>query len=645
MLLKYDFAAETLELKTHLNVPANLESLDSMFPELDAIILTSKDPFISEYVPLSNNPRFGVTGFTGSVGDAVVLSKKLRTEVQKTTGTKLRPVALFVDGRYHLQADQETGQSSVENGETPLVQVMKLDVEPNLESGVQKFLFEQAPLQGRKLRVGIDYERTSVAALERYLAAAKAVGAQMFHIKGETVLEALRLKGWSVNRPIFGLPESSTGRTIQKILSSLSKDIQTTFGTRNVIHVTAATDDAAFLLNARGYHLPHTASFLAYTFFYKNELVLYLPASSSACEVRLDPATFGEFVITVVRDSEKELDQKLKAMVKDSKPAVIAFNGAAMNALLPSKLQKLFGGAQNPTLKMASDYRWVLKTRAQKTPQEMESIRKAFIKSSRAIAKTLRWGKTESQNRNVSEVDLAHYLHQAYGEEGAVTLSFKTISGAGANSAIVHYSHPSKTTFFEKGSLALLDSGAYYEDGFCTDCTRGFFVGGNGSAVLPQPWQKDIYTTTLKAAIQVFLKPVDAKWSGKEVDALIRGQVKAAGYDYMHGTGHGIGIHVHEEGIRLSTLSIYPQSAHACVSVEPGIYLTGQGGVRVENVALLQPTQTAQGPAYEYENVVFVGYDWDLIDLQKLTPEEKQYLKAYEAKCAELGTTLTACPL
>ena len=110
----------------------------------------------------------------------------------------------------------------------------------------------------------------------------------------------------------------------------------------------------------------------------------------------------------------------------------------------------------------------------------------------------------------------------------------------------------------------------------------------------------------------------------------------------MHGTGHGIGIHVHEEGIRLSTLSIYPQSPYACVSVEPGIYLQGKGGVRVENVALLIPEGSSH---YRYENVAFVGYDWDLIDLDKLTNEEKVYLKAYEAKCRELGTELVSCPL
>ncbi|MBS1958620.1 MAG: M24 family metallopeptidase [Bdellovibrionales bacterium] len=628
MILKYDFAPDALENKTPLNVAANLETLDTTFPDLDAIVLTSKDPFISEYVPLSNNPRYGVSGFTGSIGDAVYFTKRART-----VAPALKPVALFVDGRYHLQADNET--------DSKLVDVVKLDVQPNIEAGIHKTLFANPSLKpltasGKQLKVGIDYERTSVAELTRFEESAKKAGAQLFHVKGETVLQALRLKGWVVSRPIFGLPESATGRTVEKVLNGLAADLKATFKTEEVIHVTAATDDAAFLMNARGYHLPHVASVMAYTFFYKNELVVYLPSSSKDSEVDLDPATYGEFAVTVIRDNEKELDGKLKALVHEAPLAAIAFNGAAMNALLPSKLKRLF-----PKAEMKADYTYLLRTRARKTEAEMQSIRQAFIRSSRAIAKTLRWGKSESQTRKVSEVDLADYLYKAYGEEGAVALSFKTISGSGPNSAIVHYSTPSKTQYFELGNLALLDSGAYYSEGFCTDCTRGFFVGSRDGSVKPASWQKEIYTATLKSAIQVFIKPVDSNLTGKEVDAIIRGKVKDAGYDYMHGTGHGIGIHVHEDGIRLSTLSPYAQSPYACVSVEPGIYLKDQGGVRVENVALLQP----HGKTYEYENVVFVGYDWDLVDIAKLTPDEKKYLKSYEDQCGKLGTQLTACPL
>ena len=614
MILKYDFSPHAFA-KSFAPLKESLAGLEQQFKNFDAIVLTSKDPFISEYVPLENNPRFGATRFTGSVGDAIYF-----TETFRAKNPDLKSVALFVDGRYHLQADNESNPE--------LVEVVKLDVEPNIESGVQKYL---SKFKG--IKIGIDFERTSVAALARYQETSAEAGNSLTHISGDAVLKALKLPGWVVNRPIFSLKEEATGRSIATTLKGLSSDMQAKAGHSEVLHVTATTDDAAFLLNARGYHLPHHSSILAYTFFLKNELIVFLPASSKDCPVKLDESQLGAYNVTFLQDSLPAL----KNILKRHKVKQVFFNGSAMNALLPSLIHEIY-----PDAAVDSHYTWVLKTRARKTPEEMNSIRSSFLKSSKAIAKTLKHGKSESQRRDFSEVELAEFLHLAFKEEGATGLSFKTISGAGPHSAIVHYSTPSETSYFEKGMLALLDCGAYYQEGFATDTTRGFFVGGGNSNRLPEPWQKEIYTTTLKSAIQVFIKPVDASLSGKEVDAMIRGQVQAAGYDYLHGTGHGIGIHVHEDGIRLSTLSTYPQSPYAFVSVEPGIYLKDKGGVRVENAAFLIPEGETH---YQYENVVFVGYDWDLIDIEKLTPEEKTYLKEYEAKCKKLGTELTVCPL
>ena len=614
MNLKYDFAPPAASIVAYGTTDA-LERLDSQVRELDALVLTSKDPFLSEYVPRENNPRFGATRFSGSVGDAIYFSKRFR---QSKPG--LKPLMLFVDGRYHLQADQET--------DSTLVEVVKLDVEPNIESGVQKAIVAQ----GVK-KLGLDFERTSLAALGRYRETLKGVSGELISVEGPGILKALGLPGWSTDRPVFSLEEAHTGRTLSKNLRALTLAMNERTGDTDSLHLSVATDDAAFLLNARAYHLPHLASILAYTFLCKNELIVFLPECSKNAPVSLDGTQFGEFRVTVIRDSLPELKRELaKHTVK-----TIFFHSATVNGLLPTLASDLF-----PEARVVSDFNWVLKTRARKTPEEMVSIRSAFIRSSRAIARTLRFGKKECQIRKLSELELAQHLKTSYAEEGAVALSFSTISGAGGNSAIVHYSNPSSEHCFDPGKLALLDSGAYYDNGFCTDCTRGFFAGGSDSGMRPDAWQVEIYTATLKSAIQPFLSPLDAALSGKEVDAWVRSKVKDAGYDYLHGTGHGIGIHVHEEGIRLSTLSIYPQSEYACVSVEPGIYLKDKGGVRVENVALLIPEGSSR---YRYENVVFVGYDWDLIDLSRLSDAEKKYLKEYEEKCRELGTTLTPCPL
>jgi Xaa-Pro aminopeptidase len=614
MILKYDFAPDQSR-RVLVPLEESLKGLERVYADFDAVILTSKDPFLSEYVPLENNPRFGATRFTGSVGDAIYFTAKFR---KAHPGAKA--VALFVDGRYHLQADQETNPEFVE--------VVKLDVEPNIEAGVLKTL---SGFQG--LKVGIDFERTSASGLLRYEEMIRSKGGTLVHLDGTRTLQVLGLPGWKVNRPLFSVEEKHSGRTLAKNFRALTLAMRERSEKGETLHVTATTDDAAFLLNARAYHLPHTASMLAYTFLVKNEVVVYLPAASKDCEIRLDPKQAGEFHLHVVRDSVPEL----KRILGTHRVSRIFYNGSAMNGLLPSLLSELF-----PEAETDANFKWVLETRTRKTVEEMISIRTAFIRSSRAIAKTLRFAKSEAPKRRLTEVELADTLYRNYGEEGAVALSFKTISGAGPNSAIVHYSTPSREHAFTSGSIGLLDSGAYYEEGYCTDCTRGFFSGGGKSGVRPEPWQKEIYTAALKAGISVFLGPVDPALSGKQVDELVRSKVREAGYDYLHGTGHGIGIHVHEEGIRFSTLSVYPQSPYACVSVEPGIYLKDKGGVRIENVVFLIP-----GPdgAYRFENLVHVGYDWDLVDLDRLTEQEKTHLKAYEARCRELGTELMECPL
>ncbi len=584
----------------------------SLIAEMDAVILTSKDPFMSEYVPLSNHHRYAVTGFTGSTGDCIYWSESFR---------KLHPqqkaVSLLVDGRYHLQADLETSAD--------LVEVVKLD----LQSGVESTLLGRlGSFQG--LRIAVDPERISKGSLDALKKVIQRGNHELHFLKGDTLLEALRLPGWKVDRPIFSLGVEVTGRRVSAILDELNEAMSVAAnGSRECLNFTCAADDAAFLFNARGYHTPNHASILAYTFLYQHEVILFLPLASAECPVNLDPNVLGQYHLTVIRNDMNALKLKLSSFAVNH----VFYHAGGMNGLLPTVVSEIF-----PAAKVQDQWSWIIEKRVRKTPEEVRSIQSAFLKSSAVIAKTLRYGKKETLTRKVSELELSQYLYQAYAEAGATSLSFSTICGAGANSAIVHYSQASADAYFNAGDMALLDSGAYYAEGFCTDCTRGFFVGTGK----PQAWQIEIYTLTLKAAISVLMNPVPKKLNGREVDHVVRSVIKSAGYDYLHGTGHGVGIHVHEEGIRFSSFSSYPQTPDACVSVEPGIYLNGQGGVRIENIVFVRDKDQDH---YQFENCVYVGYDWDLIDLDRLTPQEKEYLKHYEAQCKALGTQLMECPL
>ncbi|NDG84419.1 MAG: M24 family metallopeptidase, partial [Proteobacteria bacterium] len=420
MKFKYDFGADSAGPALPV-LAESLDRLDAVANGLDAVVLTSKDSFISEYVPKENSLRFGATRFTGSVGDAVYFTESFRSR-----NANLKPLMLFVDGRYHLQADQEADSS--------LVSVVKLDVEPNIESGVQRAL---SAFSG--IKIGMDFERASVAGLASYRRSTASHGASLHHLDGAALLQALGLPGWTVTRPVFSISKAATGRTLASNLEALARAMKDASGNDRNLHVTATADDAAFLLNARAFHTPNHASILAYTFFAGRELALFFPACSKDSPVELDPSQTGNFRVTVIRDSIPEL----KTWIKNQAVTQVFFNASAMNAFLPEMVKEL-----HPEAAVREDFNWVLKTRARKTPEEMDSIRSAFLRSSRAIAATLRWGKAESLKRKLSEWELADHLSDAYVAEGATSLSFSTISGAGANSAIVHYSKPSKTEFF-----------------------------------------------------------------------------------------------------------------------------------------------------------------------------------------------------
>ena len=378
--------------------------------------------------------------------------------------------------------------------------------------------------------------------------------------------------------------------------------------------------------------MPFNSSILAYTFTVGMRTVVFLPNGIAECP--WDVAPERGVAVEVVRGNVQALAASLRAL---GPVDAILFSGAQSNAWLPTFAENVW-----PAAKIVDDFDAITVLRAQKTEQEKLAMRDAFLRSSRAIARTLRWLKTAPESENISEGLLSRRIISEYIAEGAVELSFSSIAATAGNGAIVHYGAASDRKKVEFGHLVLLDSGAYYESGFATDCTRVAFRGRAGIA--PEAWQQDIYTVTLKAFLGGMMAEFPETDTGAQVDARVRDVCKANGYDYGHGTGHGIGIHVHEGGHRISPASTIPMMLNGAVSVEPGIYLAGKGGVRLENVVLVQRSEKTAGN-FSFENILWVGFDWDLIDVSRLTEAEKAWLKNYESKCESLGTAVTKCPL
>lgn len=210
---------------------------------------------------------------------------------------------------------------------------------------------------------------------------------------------------------------------------------------------------------------------------------------------------------------------------------------------------------------------------------------------------------------------------------GAVDNSFNTIAAFGPNASIIHYSDPSNTVVAKPGEFILFDSGALYESGFSTDTTRTFVCGG-----APSPKHKQIYTLVLKGLLQCQYAIFPEGTPGSSLDMLARQPLYRAGYDYAHGTGHGVGISVHEGGAGISSRYTKALREGNLVSIEPGIYLPGFGGVRLENVALVKKHPELNGMLC-FESLVKVPFEKDLIDFNLLNSDEVKWLEHYHSLC------------
>ena len=236
----------------------------------------------------------------------------------------------------------------------------------------------------------------------------------------------------------------------------------------------------------------------------------------------------------------------------------------------------------------------------------------------------------------LSEACVKERLEADYTASGALGLSFSTIAGVGANSSVIHFSQSSKEREIKASEIVLVDSGVYYEAGLATDTTRTFLSYGEAL-----PWQKEIYTLVLKGLIQVSKARFPVGTWGAQADALARAPIREAGFDYSHGTGHGVGILVHEGGYRLTPTSTMPLVPGVVGSLEPGIYLPGKGGVRLENVVIVELCPD-DSKMVQFRPLTWVGFDHRLINHAWLDPKEMEWLKNYEGECARLGTLFVA---
>jgi Xaa-Pro aminopeptidase len=547
---------------------------------LNSLYIPSFDLYLSEYVPLEDCPRYFVSGFTGSVAEVLLTPNKNY---------------LFVDGRYHEHAALECDPSIV-------------DVVP-CPYGVSNFdaLIKKANQAGGTL--GIFSSRTPYSS---YKILNSSMKLKLFN--ENTINGLFSFPGNSTNGVIKRIPDSISGQSTLQKLEELVDGGQACF--------VSATDSIAWLSNCRGYQFPYMASFKAKALGLNGELHLFVPSKDRVSKELLQ---VKELHFHLLADLEKVLQEKLKNVEE------IIVDPLSINTqdhrFLKGLLEEEVHEKEN----------FVVKKQSLKNSCEMKHIEYSFNKSNQVIFNSLTWLKNRvSKKDKVTELDFFNTTNKFYKEAGALGNSFNTIAGSGANSSIIHYKTPSPQKDIVDGELVLLDSGAYYEGGYATDTTRTIISGGEATKE-----QTRMFTLVLKG----WLKAMNAEFPegtiGSEIDALARGPINEAGHDYSHGTGHGIGVHVHEGGYSITPTSkvILKEGAHG--SIEPGLYFPGIGGVRIENTVFIEAHPQME-KMLRFKNLVWIGMDPKLIDLALLDVEEKKLLKDYEIKCREVGLSFGA---
>jgi Xaa-Pro aminopeptidase len=565
---------------------------------LDGFVVPISDEHMSEYVGGYAQRLAWLTGFGGSAGTVVVL----------TDPTREPAAAIFVDGRYTLQVrDQVDGRFYA--------------YESVPQTSVAKWLGEHAP---EGVKIGYDawlHGKGWAAAASKAL---EARGGALVAVESNPIDAVWQDRPAPSPAPAIVHRDEFAGQSSQAKREALSAWLAEHKLDAAVI---SALDSIAWLLNIRGEDVERTPVALSYVLAHADGT-----AELFIAEEKVTPELVRHLGNAVRIRPREAFVPALEGMAGKR----IAVDPERAVAAIFSKLEQ--AGAQvvetrDPTVL----------PKAVKNPVEQQGHRNAQARDGAAVSRFLRWLEQEGPGGQVTEMSAADALHNFRRRSGDLRdLSFDTISGAGPNGAVVHYRVSEETNrTLEPGSVYLVDSGGQYPDG-TTDITRTVWVGpGNAPAEI-----KDRFTRVLKGHIALARAVFPRGTAGSQLDVLARQFLWSVGLDYAHGTGHGVGsfLSVHEGPQRIAK-SAGGQAgtdqellAGMFLSNEPGYYKTGEYGIRIENLVLVEPRAIpgAEGEWFGFETLTLVPIDAALVDVALLTTEEIAWWNAYHARVVEV---------
>ena len=552
---------------------------------IDAFIFPSTDPHNGEYVPDHWKGREWISGFDGSAGTAVVTAEK---------------AALWTDSRYFIAAEEQLRG-------TPFVLMReRIAGTPSVAQWLTDVLGTGSHC------VGLDGMVWAAASVEGLRQELRPLGDFSLVTDFDPLDDIWTDRPAIPQHPIVVHPMEFAGESAS---SKLSRVRESALALHADAVLVTALDDIAWTLNLRGTDVHCNPVFVAYLLVTQDDAVLFTDAAKVTAEVsgylrEVGVATAG-------------YDQVVNALASLRKGSIL-LDPMVVN-------HRLFGAAGCEVVTASSP---IPTMKAVKNEIEMNGYRHAMERDGVAMVKFLCWLEKAIKRGGESEVSIDRKLTALRAEqEGYRGLSFDTIAGYAAHGAIVHYeaTEESDAPLLPDG-LLLLDSGAQYVDG-TTDITRTIALGPVNEC------QQKVYTLVLKGHIRLQMLKFPDGACGSQLDAIARSPLWEEGLNFLHGTGHGVGsfLNVHE-GPHQIRKEWKPAPLHAGMTVtdEPGIYVEGEFGVRIENTLLITPYRTtAFGSFLQFEPLTLCPIDTMPIIRELLSDEERTWLNNYHRMVAE----------
>lgn len=548
---------------------------------LSAFIFPSTDAHQSEYVADHWRGREWISGFNGSAGTAVVTMKS---------------AALWTDSRYFLAAEEQ-----LEDTEYQLMR-LKMEGTPTIAEWLGKELQDvQSP------EVGLDGMVNSYNYVKDLSYSLRKLGGITLRTNLDPLEQIWENRPSLPANPVEIQPLEYAGETLASKVVRIRKSLRELHADGMLV---SALDDIAWTLNLRGTDVHCNPVFVSYLLIESDKVSLFVDDNKLSPEVK-----------QYLQDNQVSLYNynKVEKCLESYSEYNILLDGDETSYYLwkTVKCQEIVAAASPiPAMK------------AVKNKAEIEGYRSAMLKDGVAMVKFLKWLKPAVEAGGQTEISIDEKLTSLRAEQKLFRdISFDTIAGYAQHGAIVHYeATPETDVVLKPEGLILIDSGAQYQDG-TTDITRTIALGAVSEEM------KHIYTLVLKAHIQLELVKFPDGASGTQLDAVGRECMWREGYNFLHGTGHGVGSYlcVHEgpHQIRMEWMPT-PLRAGMTLTDEPGLYLAGKFGVRIENTVLISDYMSTEfGKFLQIEPLTLCPIDTTPVDVDMLLPEEIDWLNAY----------------